>query len=512
MRTILATENSRATGAQEFGGYSYYMAHSVALFQGDVLETVRKLPDNSIDGCLCDPPYGFSFMGKKWDYSVPSVETWAEILRVLKPGAPLLSFGGPRTYHRLAVGIEDAGFHLRDQLMWVFGKGFPKSQNISLALDKSVCATRKVVGTRVLTGNAAYKEGEASLTASLKFDAAPTVGTKEVPITEPATELAKTWNGYGTALKPAFEPICLARKPTEGTMADNVTEWSVGGLNIDGCRIGRDPSDVSGYATTGSKAGENLAMGRQYDRAAKPDAEGRWPANLLFGHSPECRVVATTGEQISGINRFDNGAHPFGGASGEPYTKTDERYVEHDVFECVEGCPVRMLDESTGVTKSVPFRENTATGSVLPLKKRSAGGYSDKGGASRFFYSAKVSTKEREYGCEQLPRKTAGEMVEREEDSAGIENPRTGAGRTGGARNHHPTLKPISLTTWLAKLILPPSPTATLLVPFCGSGSEIIGALLAGWPCVFGIDSDPEYHAIARARIAAWVKGVELLT
>lgn len=420
--------------------------HGIA--HGDVLVTLRELPDNSFDALLCDPPYGFSFMGKAWDYDVPSVDVWREALRVLKPGAPLLSFGGSRTYHRIAIGIEDAGFELRDCLMWLYGKGFPKSQNIGLAIDKAAGATRQVVGSRVLTGNAAMSTKEKGGTFGVQVGS---VGSKEVPVTAPSTELAQQWDGYGTALKPAWEPIILARKPLAGTMAENIAAHGVGGLAIDACRIGQSggttkgnpPKGLSGFGTsfTGMNGGCEIV-----DIGA-----GRWPANLILDE--------------------EAGA---------------------------------LLDASVAPTHSVPYRENVADGAVLPMKKRSAGGYADAGGPSRFFYSAKVSTTEREYGCDALPMKSAAEMTESAEDAARLESPRTGAGRTGGARNHHPTLKPISLTRWLATLIKPPTAGAQLLIPYSGAGSEMIGALQAGWPLVFGIEGDADYIRIAHARIAAW--------
>jgi hypothetical protein len=202
------------------------------IVNGDVLATLKELPDNEFDGLLCDPPYGFSFMGKAWDYDVPSVDVWREALRVLKPGAPLLAFGGARTFHRIATGIEDAGFELRDCLMWLYGKGFPKSQNIGLAIDKAAGATRAVVGVNSKIN--VYEDGK-----NHKFyvgrEGNPAYGPAK--ITAPATPLAQQWDGYGTALKPAWEPIILARKPLIGTMAENVAAYGVGGLAIDACRI-----------------------------------------------------------------------------------------------------------------------------------------------------------------------------------------------------------------------------------------------------------------------------------
>lgn len=425
------------------------------LAQGNVAEVLSGFNDCSFDALFCDPPYGFSFMGKKWDYDVPSVETWRECLRVLKPGAPLLAFGGARTYHRLACGIEDAGFELRDCLMWLYGKGFPKSQNIGLAIDKAAGAERQVIGTRTLTGNAALSTKEKGGTYGVQVGSVP---AKVVNVTGPATDLAQTWDGYGTALKPAHEPLALARKPLDGTMAANVTRWGVGGLAIDASRVGEAGGTTKGPDASGdmSKAnGMTLGNGRDGGVPVALDA-GRWPANLLLDD-----------------------------AAGA------------------------LLDASTAPTASIPYRANEASGAVLQLRQRAAGGYADAGGPSRFFYSAKVSTKEREAGCDALMLRSAGEVTEREDGSVGLDNPRAGAGRTGGARNHHPTLKPMSLTTYLARLIMPPVP-GVILVPFAGAGSEMIGALKAGWPAVFGIEREAEYLEIARARLAHWCPEAEV--
>lgn len=223
---------------------------SFILYNSDCLEQLKLLEDNSVDSIVTDPPYGLSFMGKKWDYDVPSEEIWAECLRVLKPGGHLLAFAGTRTQHRMAVRIEDAGFEIRDMIAWVYGSGFPKSHNISKALEKNV-----YVQASDLQG----VENE-----------------------------SEKWQGWGTALKPALEPITVARKPIIGTVAENVLAHGTGALNIDGCRVGRANYDVSGWSKTGSSASENRAMsGANYARAAKPDNSGRWPANLIHDGSDE---------------------------------------------------------------------------------------------------------------------------------------------------------------------------------------------------------------------------------
>lgn len=448
-----------------------------AIAHADVLAALRELPDCSVDGVLTDPPYGLGshqptvdelvaylrgaeldtggdFMGKDW--SVPSVTTWREVWRVMKPGAALLSFGGSRTYDLISLGLRAAGFEVRDCMTWLYAKGFPKSLNIGLAIDKAAGATREVVGTRTLTGNAALSTKEKGGTYGVQVGSVP---AKEVPITAPATALAQQWDGFGTALKPAWEPILLARKPIDGTVAENIARWGVGGLAIDACRIGDEVISQHGRSDS-----ENVAMsGRNYAEPAGREWEGRWPANLLLDEGASAMLDAAAGDRPSRKSITRNGGGNQGG----------------DVFTKRKGRP------------------------------KADSGYADSGGPSRFFFSTKVSTKEREWGCEALPIRSAGECTDREDGSAGLSSPR-GAGRGKGARNPHPTLKPISLTTWLARLILPPTPDATLLVPYSGVGSEMIGALLAGWPMVFGIEGDFEsvgYVDISHARIAAWLKG-----
>ena len=205
------------------------------LYNNDNLKVLRAFPDNCIDSIVTDPPYGLSFMGKKWDYDVPSVELWKECFRVLKPGGHLLSFAGTRTQHRMAVNIEDAGFEIRDMIAWVYGSGFPKSHNISKAIDKLAGAEREVICRMKKIQSYGYKGNNCY---GGDFDRE---GLME--ITSPATEEAKQWDGWGTALKPALEPITLARKPIKGSVANNVLEWGTGGLNIDGCRIGDEVNE-----------------------------------------------------------------------------------------------------------------------------------------------------------------------------------------------------------------------------------------------------------------------------
>lgn len=247
------------------------------LYQGDCLKTLKTLPENSVDSIITDPPYGLSFMGKKWDYDVPSTEIWKECLRVLKPGGHLLAFAGTRTQHRMTVRIEDAGFEIRDMMAWVYGSGFPKSHDVSKAIDKAAGAVRKVVGV-------AGKSG------SERNSMAGNFAGGEYMETAPATNEAKQWNGWGTALKPALEPITLARKPFVGTVADNVMEHGTGAINIDDSRIdynGEVPN-LGGRAkhTRGDGYGFK-AQGEQ----AEANKTGRFPANLIHDGSEEIQEV-----------------------------------------------------------------------------------------------------------------------------------------------------------------------------------------------------------------------------
>lgn len=466
------------------------------------------LADNSVDAVVTDPPYGLSkepdmmevmkhwmngddyvhtgggFMGKSWDSFVPGPSIWKEVFRVLKPGGHLLAFFGSRTYDLGTLAIRLAGFEIRDQIMWVYGSGFPKSLDVSKAIDKQdaveerikrrykfttwlttyckltgremddLCGTntmgrhwtdclpngkqpdiptrtyfellrpyisvevpewiealvdertvestnfksRKVKGVK--------KSGIANKDETVRH----TIGASksiEVDITAPATDEAKQWSGWGTALKPAHEPICVARKPLSGTVAENVLTHSTGALNIDGCRVG---DEVRFNAPAGNKPG-----GNSYNMSAKgmpDDAEGstvtgRWPANFV-----------------------------------------------HDGLNAEEW--------------------------------------------SRYFYCAKASKSDRDDGV-LLAATSAAEMVDRDADSAGMNSPRAGAGRTSGARNDHPTVKPTALMQWLVRLVTPPG--GTVLDPFTGSGSTGKACMLEGFEFI-GFEMDPHYCEIAEQRIA----------
>ena len=245
---------------------------------GDCKEQMAKMPDNSVDSIVTDPPYGLEFMGKEWDKGVPPVDYWQEALRILKPGGHLLSFGGSRTYHRMACAIEDAGFEIRDQIMWVYGSGFPKSLNVGKAIDKAAGYWRgragKVASSNVSMSGANYERSDKG---------------------EPITPEAKQWEGWGTALKPAHEPIVVARKPFDGTVANNVLAHGTGAMNIDGCRVETDDGYEKQWdkaemsSNIGATGNSYISNGTQhtFDPRGNRPTGGRWPANFIHDGSDE---------------------------------------------------------------------------------------------------------------------------------------------------------------------------------------------------------------------------------
>ena len=249
------------------------------LINADCIAAMRQMPDNSVDSIVTDPPYELGFMGKSWDSTgiANSVEMWRQALRVLKPGGHLLAFSGSRTYHRMVVAVEDAGFEIRDQIMWVYGSGFPKSHNISKGIDKAAGAEREVVGKN---------------SASFGYQKDLERWDKGSLITIPATPAAKQWDGWGTALKPAHEPIVLARKPFIGTVANNVLTYGTGGLNIDGCRVGTGTGEVKSvnYPDIRGNNYNNASGSVEY----QVTDQGRWPANFMHDGSDE--VVELLGD------------------------------------------------------------------------------------------------------------------------------------------------------------------------------------------------------------------------
>jgi site-specific DNA-methyltransferase (adenine-specific) len=462
------------------------------LLQGDCREVLKTLPANSVDAIVTDPPYGLEFMGKEWDApwkqggagfsdagigdrAIPwpsftstsrlgsvnptcecggrlrgkkkcSCETpkWKEIgkrrnpeneglpsdvtsagmskqmlafqewftevaveaYRVLKPGGHILSFGGSRTYHRMACAIEDAGFEVRDQIMWVYGSGFPKSHNISKALDKNGIET-------------------------------------------------KQWDGWGTALKPAHEPICLARKPLEGTVVDNIRKWGVGGLNIDGCRVETDSAfddpRLGGKGTWKSDKMAANVYGKYEGKDVSSSNLGRFPANLI--HDGHQQVL--------------------------------------DLFPREAGASAPVKAGYSGDAKNGIYHDYAQRGDD------GATFYSDKGSAARFFYCPKASKSDREEGCDDLPTQEKPAHM-RTADGTG-EASMTDGFQPTQRKNIHPTVKPTELMRYLVRLITPPN--GVVLDPFNGSGSTGKAAMLEGMQYI-GIEMNPEYIKIAEARIS----------
>jgi DNA modification methylase len=413
------------------------------LYLGNCLDVLKTLPDNSVDSVVTDPPYGLSFMGKKWDYDVPSVEVWAECLRVLKPGGHLLAFAGTRTQHRMAVRIEDAGFEIRDMIAWVYGSGFPKSLDVSKAIDKAAGAEREVIGSKV-TGNA-----KQSTSATGEFADGKHGGQQVVDVTAPSTEAAQQWQGWGTALKPALEPITVARKPLIGTVAQNVLEHGTGALNIDGCRVGDGEDRASG-----GMSGGPARNGIYHDKGRCEQATGgRWPANLIHDGSDEV---------LAGFPVTKNG-----GSFGEQA----EYPINHTVMV------------GSGLKSRPPFKVDSG------------------GSAARFFYCAKASKRDRDEGLEGFEAKPNNSAYGDGLNTA--TKIRTAEQAEGGVsrelrRNTHPTVKPTDLMRYLCRLITPPN--GVVLDPFMGSGSTGKAAVLEGFQFI-GIEREAEYLEIARARI-----------
>lgn len=256
---------------------SLFLDGKVAMHAGDCLEVLVTVPDASVDSIVTDPPYGLSFMGKGWDHGVPSVEIWQQAFRVLKPGGHLVAFSGTRTYHRMACAIEDAGFEIRDQIGWAFGSGFPKSHDVSKGIDRAAGAEREIIGPSRRHSGVTSHNG--AVPDMVRYGAAGDV------ITAPATDAAKEWEGWGTALKPAWEPICLARKPLVGTVAENVLLHGTGAININGCRVGTEGGTSRGENSSNAGKPRNTLHGGNFG-IEQIDA-GRWPANLIHDGSEE---------------------------------------------------------------------------------------------------------------------------------------------------------------------------------------------------------------------------------
>lgn len=444
---------------------------NIRLLNGDCLVKLQELDDNSVDSIVTDPPYGIDFMGKKWDYDVPSTAIWEQCFRVLKPGGYLLAFAGTRTQHRMAVRIEDAGFEIRDMIAWVYGSGFPKSHNISKAIDAKILTgksnsvslsknekNRPVVGMveRVVSKNRLASEGESESGVKKNRERFHDTETQEIPVTSSITDDAKKWEGWGTALKPALEPITVARKPiSEKTVAANVLKYGTGGINIDESRVGTEPPAPR-------NAPKKKMNGGKFHSGAEAETEmshynptqGRFPANLIHDGSEEVTELF-------------------------PNTKAGGTIKQHKRPKAnVYGDYNEALDFSS---------------------------YGDDGSAARFFYVPKTTKKDRNDGLDAFQAKATASSEFRPNHAEKAEQGEDGNpyGRWKPEKNNHPTVKPTDLMRYLVTMVTPKG--GTTLDPFMGSGSTGRGAKLGGFNFV-GIELDPEYFVLAKARIDAIMK------
>jgi site-specific DNA-methyltransferase (adenine-specific) len=295
---------------------------NATLYCGDSNEVLEQLTD--IDSCVTDPPYGLSFMGKSWDYDVPQKELWEKVFASLKNGSHLLSFFGSRTYHRGAIPIEDAGFEIRDQLMWLYGSGFPKSHNIGKAVDKLQGNEREVVGKNPNSRSAELHK-KTVYESGLRDNAVITKGNSE-------------WEGWGTALKPAHEPIVMARKPFKGSVANNVLEHGTGGINIDECRVGTDDMKF----TKASSLGNNMTMdgGKANKDYIGEDKQGRFPANVMHDGSDLVQEIFPKTGKSSGGRSYQNTNQMYsGGWADEMGNKTDPGFGDEGTAARYFYCP-----------------------------------------------------------------------------------------------------------------------------------------------------------------------------
>jgi site-specific DNA-methyltransferase (adenine-specific) len=423
------------------------------IISGDILRFAAHYRGPKFHAVLCDPPYELGFMGKSWDSRGISFrsETWAAIGSLLAPGAHLLAFGGTRTFHRIAVAIEDAGFEIRDTLGWLYGSGFPKSHDVSKAIDREAGAERERIGD--------YGQDFRAKGSGLQGWQRE-AHSVDKGITAPATDAARAWQGYGTALKPAWEPVIVARNPLVDTVAQNALEHGTGALNIDGARVSwANKADAAAAAIGFANSREGFGRGSRGGRNTYHPLEllGRWPANIIHDGSEEVLELFPETNPARKNKISDNRSVPFVQAGGE---KSGGNSGRHD--------PRNTHDDNGG-------------------------------SAARFFYCAKAGKREREEGLDGFDGRPPAFGNESGDGLGhGISNTRQDIPR----RNHHPTVKPIALTQYLATLILPPPHVESrILVPFAGSGSECIGAALAGWRTVVGVEREAEYVRIAQARL-----------
>lgn len=488
-----------------------------AVIDGDNAEALPSIPDCSVDAIVTDPPAGIAFMGKEWDHHKGGRDAWiawlrgvmAECLRVLKPGGHALIWAIPRTSHWTMTAVEDAGFEIRDVVYHAFGQGFPKSLDVSKAIDKAAGAARPIVRERSYT-----LANEGGYSGGLNTSAPRSLSCE---VTAPATPEAAQWEGWGTALKPAVEPWILARKPLDGTVAANVLKHGTGAINIDGCRVdgmARSPGSIRAKRSCAPNVdGAEVPCGTV--PAPDPHPSGRFPAHLTLSHNPDCREVGTRSVRRNLIDgnvktAATDAAPEWGTMAGSRSIGSIDETIP--AWECSEGCAVAMLDAQSGaIATSKPgtvFRRTQKAADVYGDHTADVGreqvAYGDSGGASRFFYTAKASRSDREEGLAGMPAGPARTSM----NTKNGKGDRFDGQSTPVRANIHPTVKPTDLMRWLVRLITPPG--GIVLDPFTGSGSTGKAAALEGMRFI-GVEREAEYAAIARARIAhAYEHGTKL--
>lgn len=498
----------------------------------DCLIGLKSLPENSVDSVVTDPPYGLSkqdqddiikcltqwltnntydhattgFMNSKWDSFVPGPEIWKEVYRVLKPGGHMLVFAGTRTQDLMGISLRLAGFEIRDTLQYLYGSGFPKSMSIGIAIDKKERGHPQGSEDPDSPNAGKFKtqatEGKRSeFDAGQHFGAGPGQFMLEPGVIQKRelTGVAKKWEGWGTALKPAYEPVILCRKPcSESTVAGNVLKYGTGALNIDESRIGTSADIPSVQATRQSDypqsySGDGAGWGRTRgglagDKVDWKPSGGRFPANVLLQHSEECEQIGTkkvknSSGSVSGkepSHTGDENTACYGEYDRVPFQAYGdaEGNEEVPVYKCVEDCPISILDKQAGFTKSGAMKHEVSgysgesTTTFIRGRSGPSNQHGDSGSVSRFFYTSKASKKDRNTCADGKVRESVG--------------------------NGHPTVKPLKTMRYLVKLITPPN--GIVLDPFTGSGTTGVAALMEKFDFI-GFEKELAYFQIANKRL-----------
>ena len=454
----------------------YSSSETYKLYNGNMLDMLEVISPNSIDAIVTDPPYELNFMDNSWDNSGVAFhkETWEKCIQVLKPGGYLLCFAAPRMQHRIACAIEDAGFEIRDTIMWIFGSGFSKSLNLGKSIESKMTVGsantqefKNLSGHKIESGDWGLDKNKVEY-GSRSTDYSKDKHLRTVDVSYTTAEGLK-WDGWGTQMKPAYEPIIVARKPCEGSITDNVLKWGVGGINIDDCRIPHN-EDVK-YANRKPKNGsvfntETCGYDSTQDHSASPDVKGRFPSNIILTYDE------TDEQEVCG-GFPDSGS----GNGGTPYSYSGREY------------------------------HNKETSMFNGDKPQSPSNYNDSGSAARYFYCAKASRKDRDEGLEEFMPQVGGGMSGTADQSL-----LTGSGniRDNMRKNFHPTVKPVSLCQYLIRLVTPDG--GTVLDPFNGSGSTGKAVMYENYERrkgykYIGIELTEQYLPIAKARIEYAISG-----